>query len=105
MLDIFYIFLPCPAAIGVLAELGIIVAAVASHFFTDEMRLFEGLFRAGEFDLSHHKASIIAMEFIDFKDMFVGLYQPTRLVDNAWLTKVHQLLSISQRYLLFKLIA
>ena len=47
---------------------------------------------------------MIAMEFVDLIGVFVDFYEPSCLIDDAWLTEFHQLLSISQRYFLFEFI-
>ena len=88
-----------------LAELAVVITAVASDLFSDEMGDFYHIGGIAELDFSNDKAIVFAMKLIDFEGVVATLDEPAGLVDYAGFTELHELLSINKRNLLLELIA
>ena len=90
---------------GMLAELAVVITAVASDLFSDEMGNFRRVGGIAELDFGYNKAIVFAMKLIDFEGVVATLDEPACLVDDAGFTELHQLLGIVKGNLLLELIA
>ena len=88
-----------------LAELAVVITAVASDLFSDEMGNFRRVGGIAELDFGYNKAIVFAMKLIDFEGVVATLDEPAGFVDYAGFTELHELLSINKRNLLLELIA
>ena len=89
-----------PLTVRMDTKLTIIVTAIASHFFPDEMGYFWRFRSVFELDFSDGQALVVAMKFIDLEGVLTILDKPSRLIDQTGFAEVHQLTGISQWYLL-----
>lgn len=92
-----------PRAEGMLSELTIIIASVASHFLSEPFWLVESGVRGGEFNLCHHQTSIVAVKFIDFEGEITARHKPACFVDDTRQTQGEEHLHFFESYFLFPL--
>jgi len=88
-----------------LAELAVVITAVASDLFSDEMGDFYHIGGIAELDFSNDKAIVFAMKLIDFEGVVATADEPTRFVDDTRLAEPHELLGIVKGNLLLELVA
>ena len=78
-----WILLLFPLAVWPYAERGIIIAAVASHFFSQEIGAFKSFVFAAQFHFGHNEAFVFAEELVHFKRVAACRHEPADFVDDA----------------------
>ena len=71
-----------PSAEGMLSELAVIVASVASNFLSEPFGLLKNSIGSGKFDFCHNQTSIVTVKFIDFEGEITTRHEPARFVDD-----------------------
>ena len=80
-----------PLGVGILAELGIVVAAVAGHFLAEPIRADERFIGSTELNFSHDEAFVLAVELVDLERVAVGHGdEPADFVDGARFAQTHE---------------
>ena len=92
-----------PRAEGMLSELTIIIASVASHFLSEPLGFIERGVRRGQFYFGDHQPSIVTVKLIDFKDEITTRHEPARFVDDTRQTQGEEQLHFFERDFLFPL--
>lgn len=81
----------------ILPQMTVIVPTVTSHFFTDEIGLFERFIGRFQLYFGHHQSFVVTVELIDFKGMSaLAAHQEARLVNGAWLAQFKQMVGLVQ---------
>ena len=90
-----------PQAVGMLAHVAVVVAAVASDFFSDEMGYFERFVFASEFYFSHNQPIVFAFEDIYLPGVTPILRgnEPSSLAYDARFADAHERFGFVQRFL------
>ena len=91
-----------PLTIRMQTQLGVIITAVSSYLFSDEMGDFWRFSKCFQFHFRHHQRGVFTMEFVHFKGMFTTLHEPAGFVDDSRFTECHQLPCILYRNLVLK---
>lgn len=80
-----------PLGVGILAELGIVVAAVAGDFLAEPIGADERFIGSTELNFSNDEAFVLAVELVDLEGVAVGHRdKPTDFVDGAGFAQTHE---------------
>lgn len=76
-----------PAAIGVKAQLAVVIAAVSCNLFSDEMGHYWSFGGIAELYFCHDEPFVLAQKLVNLEGVVATLYEPAYFIDDAWLAK------------------
>ena len=93
-----------PAAIGVEAQITVVVTPVSSDLFPDEIGYYWHFRGVVEFYFCHDESFVLAQKLVHLERVVATLHQPAHLVDDVRFAEQQQLLTVSERNLVFELL-